>query len=161
MSLGGTSSIKFGITDTGTYGGQTLRIDPTQDLTDAITWTDGNDGQQAEDILLKDLTLTGTDSVDLSGGYTRLDGTAITPTASKALYLEAPTDNAANVTVSFDDTNGWTPFCTGDLVLLPGTSVMVHTRHATGYAITAGTGDIVTVTGTAGDTLKIALAVNV
>lgn len=161
MALGGRSSIEFGVTDTGTYGGQTLRIDPSQSLRHAVTWTDGNGASQAEDLILKELTLTGTDAVDLSGGFSRIDGTAITPTHAKALYLFAPAANSADVTVSFDDTNGWGAYCTGNLVLKPGTGHLMHTAHATGYAITAGTADLITVTGTAGNVLSIGLAVNV
>jgi hypothetical protein len=157
MAIGGASSIKFGITDTGTYGGQTLRIDPSQDLTHSISWADGNGAGEAEDTLLQTLTLTGTDSVDLA----RVDGTTITATHVKALYLEAPAANSADVTVSFNDTNGWSGFCSDNLVLKPGTALLMQTRHATGYALTAGTGDLMTVTGTAGNTLKIAAAVNV
>lgn len=162
MAIGGSSTTKFGVTDTVTVGGLPIRVDPGNTLSKSVNWRDGDGANQVEDNPTKSHTLTGgSDSIDLVGGFTRLDGTAITATAVKELYLEAPSTNAANVTVSFNNTNGWMAFCTDDLILKPGTAVHMLTSHATGYAITASTADIVTVSGTAADVLKIGLGVNV
>ena len=75
--------------------------------------------------------------------------------------LYAPAANAGNVTVNFGGTNGWNAAIDGSVVLKPGTSIQLVTEHATGYAITASTADIIEVTGTASDKLRIGLGVNV
>lgn len=158
MAISGSSLIQFGIADGQTVGVASLTLDPK--LRHQVNWSDGEGASAVEDIATKvvDLTTASPTSLDLTSGFTDLNGAAIPFKGLKVFMAYAPSDNAADVTISLDDANAWDSICDGNIVLKPGSSVMFQTQNATAYTVTNSTKDIVTLSGTTGDEVQIAVA---
>lgn len=96
------------------------------------------------------IAASGTDSLDLAASLTDAFGATITFAKVKLLYVEASASNSNNVLVGGAASNGFiTPFAdaTDKLLLRPGAGVVLWTgsADATGYAVTASTGDILAI----------------
>jgi hypothetical protein len=121
----------------------------------SVSLTSGT-GAGAADLIWSDtrtLGASGTEDHDLAGGVTDAFGTAITFATVKAIYVSAAAANTNNVVVG----NGSNPFLgpfgagTHTIAVKPG-YVMLLGGGGAGYTVTAGTGDILTVTNSAGGT---------
>lgn len=103
-------------------------------------------------------TLAGaSENLDLAGGI--VDGLGNTHTFAnvKVLYLYNPTGNDP-ITVGGAASNAWAALLTGTIIIPPGMEVEFKTGAADGVAVTAGTGDILKVAGTTGQSYDIGLA---
>ena len=87
---------------------------------------------------------SGNDDIDFAGGITSAFGASITFTSIKAIIIKAAAANANNLIMGNEGTN---PFATmfGDpadtLIIQPGGILALTAPGATGYAVTASTGD--------------------
>lgn len=114
----------------------------------SIAFTDGV-GVNGANILYQDsLNLSsGTLNVDLSGSLVDSYGTTITAARIKGIYIK--NTGATTLTVG-DGTNPFVTFLTGTgtLILPPGAWILAVTPDATGWVVTASTGDILKFAGT-------------
>jgi hypothetical protein len=114
----------------------------------AVQLASGTGAGQA-DLVFSDrrsLAASGTEGLDLAGALVDAFGTTITFAKIKGLYVRADTANTNNVVVGADGTAPWTTLLnsTGTITLRPGGFFLAAAgaADATGYAVTASTGDI-------------------
>jgi hypothetical protein len=124
----------------------------TRELELALELANGTGAGQA-DLAFSDtrtLGASGTEDLDLAGALTDPFGTAQVFARLKLLVVSAAAANTNNVLVSRPASNGVPIFsAAGDQVILkPGGFLMLAAgdEDAVGWAITAGTGDLLTVT---------------
>ncbi|MFE6408155.1 hypothetical protein ACFVOR_14615 [Streptomyces sp. NPDC057837] len=95
------------------------------------------------------LAASATEDLDLAGVLLDAFGSAITFARIKGLIIAAAAGNTNNVVVGAAATNAWATLlgATGTVILRPGAFLAVGTgvADATGYAVTAGTGDLLKV----------------
>lgn len=111
------------------------------------------------DLLFADtrtLAASAVEDLDLAGVLLDAFGVAITFARIKGLYVKAAVANTNNVVIGADAVNPWATLLntTGTLTLRPGASFLatVGAADAIGYAVTAGTGDLLQVANSAGGT---------
>ena len=123
-----------------------------------VSYTSGT-GAGAVDMVFTDertLSASATEDLDLAGSLTGALGTTLTFARIKAILITAAAGNTNNVQVTRPSSNG-VPFlmAAGDgIALRPGAGFcwVTGTADATGVAVTAGTGDLITVTNSGGTT---------
>lgn len=102
------------------------------------------------------LAASATEDLDLAGSLTDALGATITFARIKAVFVSAAAANTNNVQVTRPASNGVLVFmAAGDgIALRPGAAFtwLSGTADATGVAVTAGTGDLLTITNSAGTT---------
>lgn len=89
------------------------------------------------------LSASATESLDLAGGLTDAFGASLTFVEIVALLITADAGNTNNVEVGGAASNAWAALfgdATDKVKLKPGASLMLACE--TGYAVTAGTGDL-------------------
>ena len=100
------------------------------------------------------LGASATEDIDLAGSLTSVFGTTITFTSIKMIYVKASASNnvANNVNVSRASANGFVLFLAASdgFALPPGAFALMVNPNATGWVVTAGTGDLLTLTNSAG-----------
>lgn len=120
-------------------------------------FTDGTGANQADRIFkdTRTLTASATESLDLNGGgLTDIYGAALAFARVKAVIVKAASGNTNDVQWTRPAANGVPVFmAAGDgLAIRPGGVGLWMAPDATGVAVTAGTGDLVTLTNSAGST---------
>ena len=102
------------------------------------------------------LSASATENLDLAGSLTGALGTTLTFARIKAVFVSAAAANTNDVQVTRPASNGTAIFmAAGDgIALRPGAAFawVSGSGDATGVAVTAGTGDLITVTNSAGTT---------
>lgn len=92
------------------------------------------------------IAASGTVDIDLAGSLTDPTGAAVTFARVKGLVISAASANTNNVVVGAATSNPWTALLgtTHTLQLRPGAAIclMAGMADLTGYAVVAGTGDI-------------------
>ena len=126
------------------------------ELAAAITLADGTGADQA-DLLFSDtrtLAASATENLDLSGVLASAFGSTIAMAKVKAILIVAASGNTNDVQVTRPASNGVPCFlAAGDGVAVgPGDFFAITRRGASGFAVTAGTGDLITITNSAGGT---------
>ncbi|MFI9824417.1 hypothetical protein ACIHFC_28795 [Streptomyces sp. NPDC052013] len=94
------------------------------------------------------LAASATEDLDLAGVLLDAFGAAITFARVKGIIVAAAAGNTNNVVLGAATTNAWATLlnATGTVTLRPGAFLAVGTGQAdTGYAVTAGTGDLLKV----------------
>lgn len=120
-------------------------------LTGSVNLATGTGAGKADKVYQGRRTLAASASEDLDLAGVLLDafGAAITFVRVKGLFIKAATANTNNVVVGAATTNQWATLLntTGTLTLRPGASfaVVAGAADATGYAVTASTGDLLKV----------------
>ncbi len=114
-------------------------------------------GLDAADMLWTDtrtLAASGTEDLDLAGSLTGAFGNTLTFARVKAVIISAAAGNTNNVNVTRPASNGAPLFmAAGDgIAVRPGGVFAWVAPDATAVAVTAGTGDLITVTNSAGST---------
>ncbi len=110
----------------------------------------GTNAGQADKLYYAQRTLaaSGTEDLDLAAVLTDKFGVVITMARVKGLYVSASASNVNNVVLGAG-TNPWVTLLntTGTVTLRPGSflCVMAGTADATGYGVTAATGDVLKV----------------
>ena len=154
MAIDGTVSATLQINDRRTVGLNTGANLPCR-VTKSIAYADGAGANSANILYQANRALTaGADSVDLSGVLTDSYGSTVTSVRIKGLYVE----NTGVTDLTFGA--GSNPFInllnsTGTVTLKPGAFALFSTPDATGYAVTASTGDLLNFTGTGTSTYSI------
>lgn len=113
----------------------------------AIPLASGTGADQADQLWTDTRTLTAssTEDLDLAGSLVNALGATVTFARVRALYVEAAVGNANNVLVGGASSNGfinWVADATDKVVVRPGGFLLLANRDATGYAVTASTGDL-------------------
>lgn len=93
------------------------------------------------------------DSLDLAGGVTNRLGSTKTFIKLKLIDIKADSTNAANITVG----GGSNAVITALPALTPGAHVTIAWPDAAGLTVTAGTGDLLQVSGTSGDKYTVVI----
>jgi hypothetical protein len=112
----------------------------------------------AADLMFHDqrtLTASGTEDLDLAGGLTNpLTGAAMTFVELRAVLITAAAANTNNVVLSRPASNGVPLFsAASDAIPIPPGGTFLWACPADGkVAVTAGTGDLLTITNSAGST---------
>lgn len=122
----------------------------------SIALTDGTGAGQA-DLIFQDtrtLAASGTENLDLSGTLTNSLGAAVVFARIKAIFIRAASGNTNDVQVTRPASNGVPLFmAAGDgIALSPGEIFMWASATAAGKVVTASTGDLLTITNSAGTT---------
>lgn len=121
-----------------------------------FSFTNGTGANQANEAFADTRTLaaSATEDLDLAGGLTDSHGTTLTFTKIKAIIIKAAATNTNNVQVTRPASNGLVAFmAAGDgVALTPGSCFALIAPDANGIAVTAGTGDLLTITNSAGTT---------
>lgn len=151
-----TTQIQLKVTATGSKTtGLATSTDPvSQDYT--VNLSSGTGANQASNIYHAQRTLTAsaTEDLDLAGTLTNAFGVTLTFTKVKAIIIKAAAANTNNVEVTRPALNGVPLFMAASdgISLTPGALVMAEFPDANGKAVTAGTGDLLTFTNSAGGT---------
>jgi hypothetical protein len=130
-----------------------------------ITLADGSGVNQASKLFSDKRTLiaSASEDLDLAGALTDPLGAALTLTKVKLLLITADPGNANDVVVGGAAANAFaTPFgdATDKLKIKPGGILLLVAPNAGGYAVTAGTGDVLTVAnGGAGSSVTYSITV--
>ena len=116
---------------------------------------DGIGANKAESIFHDQRTFTAssTEDLDLSGVLLDAFGVAIAFTKIKTIIVAAVIANTNNVLVGGAASNqflNWTSDPTDEIVVKPGGVFMLHDPTAGGYAVAAGTGDLLKIANSAG-----------
>jgi hypothetical protein len=121
----------------------------------------GTGAGQADKIFhdTRTLTASATENLDLAGVLLDpITQAALTFVRIKGLYVAASSANTNDVIVGANVVNGWatligpTGASGGTITLKPGSAFMTFTTDATAWPVTAGTGDLLKVTNSAGGT---------
>lgn len=155
MSIDGTIGFQFTANDRRTVGINTS-ANLGVNFQPSITYSDGVGANQANALYQASLALSsGTNNVDLSGVLTDGYGTVLTPVRIKAWGFQ--NNSASNSMTVGNGTNPWVTCLTGTgtLIVPPGAFFMFSTPDATGWTITASTGDILKVAGTGTDAFTL------
>ena len=130
----------------------------TLNITKNIELATGTGAGQA-DLLFSDqrtLAASANEDLDLAGVLADALGATLTFARVKGLYVAAAAGNTNNVVVGDAATNTWAALLgtDGTVALRPGAFLLVAVgaADATGYAVTAGTGDLLRVANSGGGT---------
>jgi len=148
-------SIRFSGTYTNSLDNQT--VSAPWNYTKTWSFTSGTGANQAQVVWSDQRTLSAsaTEELDLAGSLTDAFGDTITFTSIKAVYIYAASGNTNDVVVGGDAVAAlvnWVSDSSDEIILLPDGAALLVAPDATGYAVTAGTGDILEVTNSAGST---------
>lgn len=120
-------------------------------LSNAVSLTTGTTAGKADKAFSDRRTLaaSGTEDLDLAGVLLDAFGAAITFARIKGILIKAATGNTNSVVVGAASSNQWATLLntTGTITLRPGGSfcAIAGAADATGWAVTAGTGDLLKV----------------
>lgn len=125
----------------------------------SITFANGSGAGQASVLYQGKLSLSGgAYSLDLNGVLTDSYGSSVALVRVKAILLQ---NNSASNSQTFGAaaSNAWATWLnsTGTITLPPGAWVVAATPDATGWGVTAATGDILKVAGTGTDQFTVVL----
>lgn len=114
-------------------------------------------GANAADLMFSDqrtLSASGTEDLDLAGSLVDAFGATLTFVELRAILVSASSGNTNNVTVARASSNGLPLFsAASDAIVLPPGGVFLWSCGADGkVTVTAGTGDLLTITNAAGST---------
>lgn len=122
----------------------------------SISLSDGTAANQADRIFKDTRTLaaSATEDLDLSGALTNIYGETVVFADIRAILITAAAANTNNVNVTRPASNGLPLFlAAGDgAPVRPGGAFLWVAPDATGIPVTAGTGDLLTLTNSAGGT---------
>lgn len=119
--------------------------------------TDGTGANKASNIFTDERTIAASSSeeLDLAGILQNAFGQVISFTKIKAMYFFADQSNTNDILIGGAAANGfatWAGDPTDIVVLKPGGGFAIVAPGATGYAVTAGTGDLLKVENGSGGT---------
>ena len=151
------TSVKINATTTLKSTGDLSTASDPLSFAKAFVMTNGTGANNANMVFADTRTLaaSGTEDLDLAGGVTNSFGTTTTFTKIKALIISAAAGNTNDVVVGGHATAAITSLfgdATDKVKVKPGGTVAFVAPDATGYAITATTADMLTVTNSAGTT---------
>jgi len=133
----------------------TVRQDVNYKFVDELTT--GTAANQADRLWTDTRTIvaSGTDDIDLAGVLTDAFGDTVTLARVKGLIVRAADGNTNNVVVGNAATNQFVGFfgaAAHTVAVRPGGVFAIFAPDATGYAVTAGTGDLLRITNSSSGT---------
>lgn len=154
MALATDIQLKFAATLTSALDLVTASV--PLDLSERYKWTSGTGANQA-DLIFHDqrtLSASATEDLDLAGSLTSAFGATLTFARIKAVLVSAAEANTNNVNVTRPASNGTPLFlAAGDgIPVRPGGLFLWVAPGATGVAVTAATGDLLTFTNSSSGT---------
>ena len=122
-----------------------------------VTFTNGTGANKAENFFHDQRTITAssTDQLDLSGVLTNKYGVSLTFTKIKGIIISAAAANTNDVQMQCPAANGFLNWClaaSDGIVIQPGGFLAIMNPSSGGYAVTAGTGDLLDLINSAGGT---------
>lgn len=152
VTLQSRLTISGSLTGTNDLAGVKANLTPINEL---FELTPGTDALGKADLMFSDtrtLAASGTEDIDLAGVLSSAFGATITAAELVLLFIKASAANTNNVNVTRPASNGVPIFlAAGDgRALLPGDFMLIQSRA--GIAVTAATGDLITITNSAGST---------
>lgn len=124
-----------------------------------VSLTSGTGAGQADRLFTDTRTIaaSGNDDLDLAAGLTDAFGASLTFARIKGLIVTAAAGNTNNVLVGGDATSTFLTWVVAEadaVILRPGATLALFagSADATGYAVTATTGDLLRLTNSAGST---------
>jgi len=123
----------------------------------STTLANGTGANQANQMWADTRTISASsnDDLDLAGVLTNAFGATLTFTSIKAIVVTAASANTNDVIIGGSATNPFETFLGGtspSVTVVPGGSFAIVNPEATGYVVTAATGDILRLTNSAGGT---------
>jgi hypothetical protein len=123
----------------------------------SYNFTDGTGADQIRQVFTDTRTLaaSATEDLDLAGSLTNALGVSVVFTKIRGLLVRAAAANTNNVIVGGAAANQFaTPFGAGThtVTVRPGGLLLLVAGDATGYAVTAGTGDLLKIANSGGTT---------
>lgn len=117
----------------------------------SLPFTNGAGANQAQYLFhdRRTLTASGSEDLDMAGSLVDIYGNTLTFATIKAMLFYIPSTAGGDLTVTAKATNGFATWvgAAGDAVKIkPGGLLLLLAPGADGYAVTAGTGDLITVT---------------
>lgn len=122
-------------------------VDVPATVRSTYSWPSGTGLDQADLVFTDTRTLTAssTESLDLAGSLVDASGATLTFARVKAILIRAAAGNTNNVNVGGAASNGfvnWVADPTDIVIVRPGGLFLLIAHDATGYAVTASTGDL-------------------
>ncbi|WP_431861371.1 hypothetical protein [Azospirillum sp.] len=155
MTVSNTATVKVAVKSTMVNSGTLSTATAPLDFSASYTLANGTAADQANHFFAA--TYTGVDSTgnshDLAGGLTDAFGSTTTFTAIKTLVVKAASTNSGNVIVGGAASNAFASMfgdATDKVALKPGGILVLHDPSAAGYAVTAGTGDLLKIAASSG-----------
>lgn len=123
----------------------------------AFTLTDGTGANQANNVFSDTRTLaaSGSESLDLAGVLTNAFGATLTFTKIKAIFIAADSTNTNDVVVGGAATNAFASMfgaATDKIKVKPGGAFAIVAPDVNGFAVTAGTADLLQIANSGGTT---------
>lgn len=160
MSVAGTVTQSVALYDEQTVGVNSNAEKRAANINKGYTFTDGVGANQMNQLYQAKRTLGGSpDDLDLSGtALTDVYGVSVALARIKSIYIEN-LSSSNTMTIGNASSNAVSTFlgASSTLVLRPGGSVNLIAPDATGYVVTAGSADILRISGTSGDQYKIVI----
>ena len=125
-------------------------------IKNVIDFTNGTGANQASAVWTSTRTLSAsaTEDLDFAGSLTDAFGTTVAADRIKAIYVEAASGNTNDVNVARSSSNGVPMFLAASdgIPVSPGGALLLVAPNANAINVTAGTGDKLTFTNSAGTT---------
>lgn len=154
MALSGSIKVAANFTQTKTADFETASSAIALALSTAFT--DGVAAGNADRIFkdTRTLTASATEDLDFSGSLTDIYGASVVFADIRAILITADATNTNNVNVQRATANGVPLFLAAldGVAIRPGGGFLLMCPDATAVAVTAGTGDLLTITNSAGST---------
>lgn len=154
MSLSATVKAVIDATLTKSADFETASSKITHSL--SISLSDGTGASQADRVWkdTRTLSASATEDLDLSGTLTNIYGESVVFADVRAILITAASANTNNVNVTRPASNGLPIFLAASdgIAVRPGGAFMLFSPDTTGIPVTAGTGDLLTITNSAGST---------
>ena len=150
-----TSTINFGVSGTHTSALDLGTASLPFSLANNFTLATGTGASQADLVFTDTRTLaaSGTEDLDLAGVLTNAFGTLITFAKIKGLFITALAANTNDVVLSRPAANGVPLFsAASDAIAIKPGGLFGWACPGTGVTVTAATGDLITITNSAGGT---------
>jgi hypothetical protein len=157
-TIDGTVSATFTMNDRRTIGINTNANLPVN-AQPSISFANGAGAGQAKVLYQGKLSLSGGAlNVDLNGVLTDSYGSTVSLVRVKAIYIQN-NSTSANMTFGAAASNPWATLLnsTGTITLPPSAWFLAATPDATGWAVTAATGDLLKAAGTGTDQFTLVL----
>lgn len=153
-----TATVSMGVTGSQTATADLGPVTYPYASSFGASYQSGTGAGQVDRVYTKTNTLaaSGTANIDLAGSVTDPFGNTLTFARIKSIYVKAADANTNNVQVTRPASNGvpWLMAAGDGIALRPGAAISWASgiADATGVAVTAGTGDLITFTNSAGTT---------
>lgn len=120
-------------------------------------YSNGTGANQANQLWSDTRTITASNAedLDLAGALTNAFGETLTFTSIKGIFIQASSSNTNDVVVGGKVSNtfvNWVSDASDEIVIQPGGMFLITNPNATGYAVTAATGDILEITNSSSGT---------